>query len=149
MNINQRRAYTEMLEILNNVSENFKSKIPGSLIEKMNLEKDNNWNFNYNQTVALENQNILSSTKELYLCIYTNYVANKEEKAELESIYEKNKSIKYNPDDLFKNRVDKINQETSENDNIQNISTEISTVAIEKKWYQKLFNKIKNILKRK
>ena len=60
----------------------------------------------------------------------------------------KNKSIKYNSDDLFKNRVNKINQEVSENHNIQNISTEISTVVIEKKWYQKLFDKIKNIFKR-
>ena len=58
------------------------------------------------------------------------------------------KEEKYNSDDLFKNRVNKINQEASENNNKQNISTEISTVVIEKKWYQKLFDKIKNIFKR-
>ena len=143
MNLEQRRSYTEILEILRVMKLIY--IIPDEVVQKMETEKDNDWNFKYNETVALENQNMLYSTKVLFSYIYINYIATEEKRKELESIYEKNKSIKYNSDDLFKNRVNKINQEVSENHNIQSISTEISTVVIEKKWYQKLFDKIKNI----
>ena len=48
MTTNQRRSYTEILEILNNIKF-LKSKVPNSLIEKMQLEKDNDWNFKYDE----------------------------------------------------------------------------------------------------
>lgn len=146
MNLDQRRSYTEMLEILS--STNLIHMIPNTLIQKMQAEKDNDWNFKYNQAIALENQNILYSTKVLFSYIYTNYIATKEKRKELESIYEKNSKIKYNPDNLFKRGSTQISKDTNENSTIINASTEIPTVVIEKKWYQKLFDKFKKIFKK-
>ena len=144
MTINQRRTYTEMLEILDN-KEFFKSRVPKSLIEKMQLEKDNNWNFKYDDTVALENQNILYSTKALYSYIYTKYVATEEKRKELKSIYEQNTRTKYNPDNLFKR---KNSQEIQANELDANVETETSIMLVEEKWYKKIFNIIKSIFKK-
>lgn len=133
MTINQRRSYTEMLEILDN-KEFLKSRVPKALIEKMQLEKDNDWNFKYDETVALENQNILYSTKALYSYIYTKYIATEEKRKELKSIYEQNTRMKYNPDNLFKNKHSQIPNEITEN-----------TQLIEKQqypWYKRLYQKI-------
>jgi len=145
MTINQRRSYTEMLEILNNMKF-LKSRIPNSLIEKMQLEKDNEWNFKYDETVGLENQNILYSTKALYSYIYTEYIATEEKKKELKSIYEENARIKYNPDNLFKRKSIQSNQEDELD---TKLATETSIVALKEKWYQKMFNIVKSIFKKK
>ena len=136
MTINQRRTYTEMLEILDN-KEFFKSRVPKSLIEKMQLEKDNDWNFKYDDTVALENQNILYSTKALYSYIYTKYVATEEKRKELKSIYEQNTRTKYNPDNLFK----KHNQANK----AEEVVEEISMTEYKESIFRKFINKIKEI----
>ena len=96
----------------------------------------------FNQKISNEIIFLFSKTY-----IYTNYIATKEKRKELESIYEKNSKIKYNPDNLFKRGSTQISKDTNENSTIINASTEIPTVVIEKKWYQKLFDKFKNIFK--
>lgn len=144
MTINQRRSYTEMLEILDN-KEFLKSRVPKALIEKMQLEKDNDWNFKYDETVSLENQNILYSTKTLYSYIYTKYIATEQKRRELESIYEQNARTKYNPDNLFKM---KNSQEKKADEFDTNLSTETNIIVVEEKWYKKVLNIIKSIFKR-
>lgn len=144
MTINQRRSYTEMLEILDN-KEFLKSRVPKALIEKMQLEKDNDWNFKYDETVALENQNILYATKTLYSYIYTKYIATEQKRRALESIYEQNARTKYNPDNLFKM---KNSQEKKADEFDTNLSTETNIIVVEEKWYKKVLNIIKSIFKR-
>lgn len=139
MTINQRRTYTEMLEILDN-KEFFKSRVPKTLIEKMQLEKDNDWNFKYDDTVALENQNILYSTKALYSYIYTKYVATEEKRRELKSIYEQNTRTKYNPDNLFKK---------NQANNAEEVVEQISMTEYKESIFRKFINKIKEIFSKR
>lgn len=133
MTINQRRTYTEMLEILDN-KEFLKSRVPKDLIEKMQLERDNDWNFKYDETVALENQKILYSTKALYSYIYTKYIATEEKRKELKSIYEQNTRMKYNPDNLFKKKEDVKTEDTINDMKLIKIK--------EESWYKKIWKKI-------
>lgn len=140
MTINQRRTYTEMLEILDN-KEIFKSRVPKALIEKMQLEKDNDWNFKYDETVALENQNILYSTKALYSYIYTKYIATEEKRKELKSIYEQNTRMKYNLDNIFKKQ--------NQANNAEEVVEQISMTEYKESIFRKFINKIKEIFSKR
>ncbi len=122
MTTNQRRAYTEMLEIFKNMSLDLQSKVPNTLIEKMNLEKDNDWKFKYDETVTLKNQKILYSTKVLFSYIYINYIGTNEKRKKLIMMYEKNSKTKYNLDTLFK----KNNMQTNQHDK-KDINTNMSS----------------------
>ena len=59
---------------------------------------------------------------------------------EMQQLFEKEIHEKYNPDDIFKKRI-KDNKE-------ENIESKEMIVIQEKKWYQKIFNIIKNFFKR-
>lgn len=89
MTTEQRRAYTETLIILGKLE--LDSLLPKDIIENMNKEKDETWDFIYNENLPLEEQKVLKRTSALLSIIYLMYLCDDiEEKKELKLLYEEN-----------------------------------------------------------
>lgn len=104
----QRRSYKEILIILNELE--IIEKIPQKLLEKMENEQDNNWNFIYDKNLPLESQNILKNTAELLSIIYLMFICEDEKEKQTlyeiytqnEEIYNKNMKEQYNSNNMLK-----------------------------------------------
>lgn len=108
---NEAKAYKEIYEILNLLDKQVLEKIPLQIREKIENEKDNNYNFQISSMNELESIQLLESTKVMLTILYKDYLANQEEKEKIEKkleliqdTLEKNKREKYNPDNIFKNK---------------------------------------------
>ena len=135
------QAYTEILEIIKNMEQHYKEKIPTKLIDFFEKNKDSSYKYNINE--INENQNMAFSQKtiDLLAMLELKYLANETEKELLKDALDKNDikyqtklRKKYNPDNLFKNKRTKV--ETVEN----------SVAMVEYK--ESIFTKIKNWIKR-
>lgn len=115
-------AYTEIMEILNYLPDEKVKSIPE---KELNFYKDNmdkEYHFKIDMTKELEEQEISEATKAILANIFRNYWATTEEKEKIELKHrkylarlEEEKRAKYNPDDLFKSRREKM---LSENVNL-------------------------------
>lgn len=136
------KAYTELLEILKYVSKSSLEKIPKENLEMYNLNKDRNYNYEYNNNLEFEEQKISRLTRILIANIYIQYWASEEErkilnqrdKEELEQI-EIEKRNTYNPDNLFANRR-----------KINNVEEKSLVIVKKKNIVERIIDKIKNIL---
>lgn len=145
------KAYTELLEILKYVSKSSFEKIPKENIEMYEKLRDNNYKYQYNTSLEIDEQDISHLTTILIANIYIKYWASEEErkkieendKRELEQIENEKKAI-YNPDDLFiKNRKMESKQNNTE------IEEELSLTIVENKSIlTKIIEKLKSIIKK-
>lgn len=144
-------AMCETLQYLKGINQNDLDKIPCKFIQflKDNCLKDYECDFDY--TKPLKELNISDEAKGLIAMICLNYWCTNDEQRERfkmhltenELKYQEKLRKKYNPDNLFKNKVEKINvEETIKKDNIELIEYK------EPKWYQNIFDRIMNIFKK-
>lgn len=143
-------AYKEVVEVLKHTRREDVNKIPALeiILWKQNMKKD--YNFEIDNTKPIEEQNLSKEAKAILANIFKKYWATDyqkerieaKEKYDLEQI-ELEKNIKYNPDDLFKNR----HNVTTVNDEIQQESTSMLEYK-EKNFLQKIFDKIKHLFKK-
>ena len=139
-------AYSEVLEVLKYIPEDDYKKIPKKTIQLLETNSNEKSKFAYNIALPFDKQNISKDAKIILAILYKNCWITEEEKKELKEKEEEHrraveeaKKEKYNPDKIFENREKSIVQELEENHYI---------VAQEKKWYNKLFDKIGKVLKR-
>ena len=138
-------AYKEVIEVLKYTKREDVNKIPKSriLLWRINMNKD--YDFKIDTTKALEEQNLSKEAKAIIANIFKKYWATDyqkerieaKEKYDIEQI-EKEKYQKYNPDDIFKNRKQNIQQE-------EVASKTISMVEYREPLFKRVLNKIKNI----
>lgn len=136
------KAYTELLEILKYVSKSSLEKIPKENLEMYELNRDKNYNYEYNNNLEFEEQKMSKLTRILIANIYIQYWASEEErkvlkqrdKEELEKI-EIEKRNMYNPDNLFANRR-----------KIDNLEEKNLVIVKKKNIIEKVLEKIKKIL---
>lgn len=117
-------AYTEVDAILNMMESKYIEKIPRKLRSMFKEERLNDYEPKINSIGSLDNQNLQRATLVILAIIYVNYWCESEEKrknlikkfAENEKKQEIEAREKYNPDNLFKNRVkeDSINNKMIE-----------------------------------
>ncbi len=145
------QAYVEILEIINNMEQHYKDKIPVKLIEFFEENKDSNYQYNVDK--INENQNMAFSQKtiDLLAMLQLKYLANEEEKELLKDTLDKNDikyqtemRRKYNPDNLFKNKNLDISKNNFENENDNTALVEIK----EKGLLQRIFDTIKNFFRK-
>lgn len=114
------QAYAEILEIIKNMEQHYKDKIPVKLIEFFEENKDSNYQYNIDK--INENQNMAFSQKtiDLLAMLQLKYLATEEEKELLKDALDKNDikyqtemREKYNTDNLFRNKNNQINQDTT------------------------------------
>ena len=125
-------------------------KLPRELKEYISENQSSSYEYDFNIDLPLIYQINNEKTKEYISYLFLKYINdNDDEKRILLEKYEKNEELqqeelvkKYNPDDIFKSRNKIVPQG-------EQLSEETRmTVVQEEKWYQKIFNLIKNIFHR-
>lgn len=152
MNNTYSKAYTEVLEIINNFSEEEFKKIPQKEIDFYNKNKDANYNFKIDINKDLASQNISRETYAILVSLYRDYFATEKQKQILNNLLQQNqqkleqeKIKKYNPDIIFK----KEERNLSISDTTSEINEKLLPVETrEETWYQKILNFFKSIFKK-
>mgnify|MGYP004597410313 FL=1 len=137
------KRLVEVEYILRKLDDEYIKKIPQEIWDYIEENKDKNYVFNYDDNRTLVEQKLNIDTISILTYINMEYLLGEEQKKEMieflrkdETIAEQEKAKLYNPDDLFKNKQQNKQQETS-----------LVEVKIGK-WYEKMFSFLKNIFKR-
>lgn len=143
-----REAFTEIYEIFKLMPQKLLSKIPKKFYEMIEEEKSTEYSPNIKE--PLEQQKLKNETIIILGLIYRDFLCSPEEKKMLQKkdakeLQEVQKALedeirqKYNPDDIFKKKVEEEQKQ-------QNVETRM--IVVEEKWYNKILNLIKNLFKR-
>lgn len=146
------QVLTEVDEILSHVDPSLMEKVPENLLEQIHSKKDTNYEFTYDKTKSLANQDVFDETKHLVSAIYLNYMCKEENKKELFSVilendrrYEEELRKRYSADNIFAKKEDaspEIKEEVVEN-NEETAVTEIKKESI----FKRIINKIISFFK--
>ena len=151
INTEYREALVEVLEIINHLEEDEKSKIPSEIVEFYEKNKSKTYipNINFEEE-DISKYNIKNKTREILAGIYIDYLCDDEKKKSEyikklrnnEYNYEEKKKKSFNQNTIFKNK------QTQDLKNEQIQATK-SMIKVEKQgWFSKILNKIKKILKK-
>ena len=146
--INQ--AFSETYDVINHMSKEMQEKIPKSFINLIKENRDLDYKFNIDYSTDIKKQ-LLKETKVILSLIYRDCLCSKEKRQELLDIdveeierEEKGAQEKYQID--FDSRKKEKLQDVEE---LKNKEQETLPIKVEKdKWYIKIINFIKKILKR-
>ena len=164
---NYTKAYTEVLEIITYLPEDEAERIPADKLKFFMDNRDNNYNFKYDDTIPFEENNIMFETKVIFVSLFKDYFATEKQKEKLEEVLKNNETKrqellkeKYSYENLFKNSNntenniiignDEKNEKIKNNDDVYKSKQENgkSLVTIEKtNIFNRIINKIKGILK--
>ena len=142
-------AFTEVIEILKYVPDEDVRKIPEEKLEFYKTNMDNEYHYKLDMTKEFEEQEMSDITKAVLANLFIDYwatpyqkeIIEAKEKYDLEML-EKEKTEKYNPNDIFKN-VKKENEET-EIKNEQEVESQNLPLEIKKEnFFKKLVSFIK------
>lgn len=144
MNNSYAKAYTEVLEIINHFSEDEYKKIPKEKIDFYEKHKDRKYDFKINPNIDLAEQNISRKANAILVSLFRDYFATAKQKEILKNLLqqnqeklEKEKYLKYNPDNIFNKSYD---------NNIKDSKDEVALVEIKNEvWYRKILNFFKRI----
>lgn len=146
IDIKYANAFSEILEIVFNLTEQEYKKIPKKFLQFIEENSNPEYEFNYDSSKTLEEQNVLPETKIIIAIICRDFLVDKEEKERIiqkekkELIdFEMQQREKYNPDKLFKNKYD--------NENVyQNKIKETALVEYKEKFFTKFKHFIMKLL---
>lgn len=150
INTEYREALVEVLEIIDHLEEDEKSKIPSEIVEFYEKNKSKTYIPNINFEEDISKYNIKNKTREILAGIYIDYLCDDEKKKSEyikklrnnEYNYEEKKKKSFNQNTIFKNKQ----TQDLKNEQIQDTK---SMIKVEKKgWFSKILNKIKKILKK-
>ena len=141
VDIKYANAYSEVLEILKYISAEDYNKIPKNKINLFETNSNKNYKFKYDPVLTLDEQNVSKITKTIIAILFRDYWATPRQKEKIiskenydKALVEERKKEKYNPDNLFKNKKQK---------NEQNLPVKIKKQGL----FIKIINFIKNIFK--
>lgn len=148
MNNEYSKAYTEVLEIINHFSEDEYKKIPKEKIDFFEKNKDKDYNFQINPNADLAEQNISQNANAILVSLFRDYFATDKQKEILKNLLKQNQEKieiemhgKYNPDNIFNNRV--------YTKKLKDSKEELALVEIkEQTWYKKVLDFFKSIFKK-
>lgn len=148
MNNEYSKAYTEVLEIINHFSEDEYKKIPREKIDFFEKNKDKDYNFQINPNADLAEQNISQNANAILVSLFRDYFATDNQKEILKNLLKQNqekieieKHEKYNPDNIFNNRVN--------TEKLMDSKEELALVEIkDQTWYKKILDFFKSIFKK-
>lgn len=139
-------AYTEVLEVLGNLTREDYEKIPKKYIRFLEENCNDSYEFHYDKTKRFEDQVLLDDTRYILFGIFKKYGSTNEQKQEIEE-HEKNyyieienqKREQYNSNNMFK----KSSKEAIESSQIYQDESSITTTE-QKTFFGKLMAKIKD-----
>lgn len=135
-----KKCLVELDEILKYLSQEDLAKIPEEIRKAIKEKKDMQYNWEYDESKELKDQNINRKTIAMLSYLNMEYLLNKEQKRFLEELHmanenknEKEKAKKYGTNNIFNN----------------NIKEEVALQEVkEKKWYEKLLSFLKKIIRK-
>ncbi len=130
-------ACEEIWEIIEQLGEEDRNKIPKEIIETIDRNRDKYYNANIDLDIPLEEQKISEKAVDLLCYINLEYLSTPEEKEELIKIYSENERRLSEELDVYKIFEKRKNK-------IENLPVEIKP----KKWYERIFEKLKRLLKK-
>lgn len=147
------KAFAEVNEIIKLMPLELVKKIPSKFREMIVEEKDNNYIPDIEEPIEkckLKNETII-----ILGLIYRDFLCSPDERKKLQEkdareLQEVQKAVeeeireRYNPDDIFKKK----NQNNIEESNNKEENTSMIVIQ-EEKWYQKIFNLIKGLFRKK
>ena len=148
-------AMSETLHYLKGINQNDLDRIPNKFIQFLNDNCLIDYECNFDYTKPLKELDISNEARGLIAMICLNYWCTNQEQKEIfkkhltenELKYQEELRKKYNPDNIFNNKQTYVKESIKES-NIQ--EGNIAMVEyIELKWYQKIFNKILYIFRKK
>lgn len=145
------KAYVELYELIKNLTEQERAKIPKEFIDFVKTKMDKNYVFKINNSYGLLEQNYLTETKALIVKLYERYLAPEEDK-ELWKKYdmyckkriEEKKRELYGADIFSKNEA--VKTEVAKTKNTENIEDKELEVYKEKNIIQIIKEKILNLI---
>lgn len=147
---NYAKAYTEILKIIEYLPDSEYQKIPQKLINEFYEKSDKGYIFDIQSEEDFEKKELLKETEYIMYVLYRNYLSDEEEKEQLKQLEkqahndsEENKKMKYNPDNIFKNK-DKKPKDFNENK-----LNEVSMTKYNEPLFKRIWNKILDMLKNK
>lgn len=153
-----RCAYKEVSIIIEYLEEEIRSKIPEEKIEFYKKHMDKNHEFEIDIEKELDDQNILYQTRCILANLFIDYIATKEDKEKIlkeeqEEIkqIEKEKRDKYNPNDIFNNKINKAEEKPKievSQIKIEEISTDIIRPNENLSFFEKIKNNIMSFIKK-
>ena len=151
VSIEYSEAITETLDILKHTRKEDVDKISSRFMDYLVANASKTYKPELDHTKKIKDMKLKRKTKAILAIIYKKFWCNSEKQMEFNEILKENEiknqkelREKYNPDDIFKNKK----EEMQEKENRQAEETSMVVVQ-EQKWYQKIFNIIKGIFKRK
>lgn len=149
VSIEYANAYSEVLGILKFISQEEYEKIPESKIELFKVNSNKEYNFVYNPEKTLDEQNVSKRAKAIIGILFRDYWATEVQREKIlrkqkndRQILEEEKKSLYDVENIFKKR--NMNNEEIE------VKEEITEMIVYKEnFIVKIFNKIKNLFKKK
>ena len=144
-------AAVEFNYILDNSSQEIIDKIPQKFIKFMRDIASTTYEFNYDKSKQLNEQDIKPETRGLISLVYQDYICSEDEKKDYilkcknhEIKKEEELREKYNPEYIFRKKESNTATEMSKK---QEVTALVKYHDI--KWYEKLIAKIKRLFKKK
>ena len=112
-------AYAEVDAILELLEDEYVNRIPAQVREFFKKEKNKEYILNIRSDIGLDGQKIKAETISLLTLLQINYLCDSEEERkeilkelqENDRLKEEESREKYNPDNIFKNRINKLEKE--------------------------------------
>ena len=147
MEIQRKEMYSEVYSVLNLLGEKYIKKLPISLINMIKDERKKEYNPKYDLKANLAEQNIRRESLSMIALLHLNYwCESEEEKDSLKELLKNNEEIhqaeireKYNPDNLFKNRI------KEEKKLIKEEKEQTMLVPVKENFFTRFIKKLKNI----
>ncbi len=143
LSIEYKSSISEVLDIINNMEDIYREKISTKFMEFLVKNQNENYMNHMNPNLEINEQIKGKKTKEILAIIAYNYWYNEEQREEYKKRLKENEEIHqqelrklYDTYNLFKR-----NRESEDTNNMQIM------VVQKKKWYQKIFEKIKGIFR--
>lgn len=139
--INQ--SFTEVIDIVNHMEKNMKIKIPKGFQKMLEDNMDTTYQVSIDYSKSINEQKLLKETRIILSLIYRDYICTPQEKAK---ILENDKMELQEQEEALRKKYEiDFNKKQS---NIQNNYTTMDLAVIpNKKWYNDIIQKIKNIFK--
>lgn len=140
-------VYKEVLVVLNNLTEEDYNKIPEEYIKFLKKNCNNDYEFNYDTSKSIEQQNLSNNTKYILFGLFEKFGATETQKEKIKLFknnyykkIEEQQREKYNPDNIFikKENIEKKIENTQEN---------LPVILKKDNVFIKIFKKIKNLFK--
>ena len=139
-----KNAMFEAYEIIINLNEILRDKIPNEMMLFLYANKNDNHNFLYDETKSLLEQKILPETKQLISIIYHDYICEDEkERLEIEEAWNTSqKNLEFDTRNFFENRNNSINKTDNTKEVKEKSIAKIDNENVFTKLLKKVFHQI-------